>query len=85
MSKIMMPSTMLPNTPRMQCDAILRLEISQWCIDSKPASPTSVQLAPGADRPCFFVTYARSGKRAAPRAPSRGEKCIPGGVPKPPE
>ena len=24
------------------CDAILRLEISQLCIDSKPASPTSV-------------------------------------------
>jgi hypothetical protein len=34
MGKIMMPITMLPNTPRMQCDAILRLEISQWCIDS---------------------------------------------------
>ena len=24
------------------CDAILQLEISQWCIDSKPASPASV-------------------------------------------
>jgi hypothetical protein len=29
MIKIMMPITMLPNTPRMHCDAILRLEISQ--------------------------------------------------------
>jgi hypothetical protein len=29
MGKIMMSSTMLPNTPTMQCDAILRLEISQ--------------------------------------------------------
>jgi hypothetical protein len=29
MSKIMMPSTMFPNTSRMHCDAILRLKISQ--------------------------------------------------------
>jgi hypothetical protein len=28
MSKIMMSSTMLPKTPRMPCDTILRLEIS---------------------------------------------------------
>jgi hypothetical protein len=45
MSKIMMSITMLPNTPRMHCDAILRLEMSQYSsslFDSEPASPTSV-------------------------------------------